>query len=200
MKLLMARHGQGEHQVQDNYAGHDPPLTPLGERQAHHLGAYLADHKSVEAIYTSDLQRARRTAEIAAGYLDLDVVLDLDLREFDEWEAGWVPKPISQWDSGPEIVEFTPGYGRFRRQIQAALRRIVTASEMHKQVLIVAHGGTIGTMWRILLGSDTPRIRCWNAALHEVAWVPSEWGNDGDAWHFHYLNRIEHLPAALRTQ
>ena len=195
MKLLMARHGQGEHQIKDG-AGNDPPLTSLGERQAHHLGAYLAEHASVEAVYASDLKRARRTAEIAAEYLDLDVILDLDLREFEDWEAGWVPGPISQWDSLPNTPELMPGYDRFRRRIKATLRRIVTDSDGRESVLIVAHGGTIGTMWRILLGSDTPRIACWNSALHEVAWVTSEWG---DAWHFRYLNRIEYLPPDLRT-
>ncbi len=174
-------------------------MTPLGERQAHHLGMYLADHASIEAIYASDLERARRTAEIAAGYLDLDVILDLDLREFDDWDAGWVPVPVSQWDSVPDRADLTPGYGRFRRRVKAALQRIVIASPAHGSVLIVAHGGTLGTMWRILLGSDTPRIRCWNAALHEVAWVTSEWGNEGDAWHFHYLNRMDYLPMDLRT-
>ena len=177
-------------------AGDDPPLTSLGKRQADRLGAYLADHESVEAIYASDLQRARDTAEIAAAHLDLDVVFDLDLREFDNWAAGWVPAPVSQWDSSPATAELTPGYRAFRRQVKSALQRIVTASTGRETVLIVAHGGTLGTIWRILLGSDTPRIECWNAALHEVTWVNSEWG---DAWHFHILNRMDYLPPELRT-
>lgn len=197
MKLLMARHGQGEHQVQGELAGEDPPLTLLGERQAHKLGAYLAENTSVAAIYASDLKRARHTAEIAASYLKMNVVFDLDLREFDDWQAGWVPGPVSKWDSTPEALDLTPGYGRFRHQVKRALQRIVTTSESHQSVLLVAHGGTIGTLWRILLGSDTPRIHCWNAALSEVSWVKSDW--DGDAWHFHYLNRMEYLPADLRT-
>jgi broad specificity phosphatase PhoE len=195
----MARHGQGEHQVQEGWIGNDPPLTSLGERQAHKLGAYLADNASVGAIYASDLERARRTAEIAASYLGMDVIFDLELREFDDWQHGWVPGPTSQWDSAPDTLELSQGYSRFRRRVKAALQRIITASEAHNTVLLVAHGGTLGTIWRILLGSDTPRIHCWNAALSEVSWVASDWGDAGNAWHFHYLNRMEYLPADLRT-
>jgi Fructose-2,6-bisphosphatase len=71
-------------------------LTALGETQAHRLGKYLAaGEESVAAIVVSPLQRARRTAEIVASYLNLPVATEPDFREFDEWAAGWAPLPVS---------------------------------------------------------------------------------------------------------
>ena len=196
MKLLMARHGQSEWQVQGDVAGRDSPLTALGERQAHSLGEYLAETESIEALYASNLVRARRTAEIVAGYLGVEVEIDDALREFEDWESGWAPLPAAKWESNPATEALMPGYAEFRRRVKGSLRRIVENSEGRESVLIVAHGGTLGTVWRILLGSDTPRIFCWNAALHAVEWIESEWG---DAWRFHYLNRVDYLPADLRS-
>ena len=74
MKLLLARHGQSEWQVRVEDVDRDPPLTALGESQAHRLGEYLATSDDpISAIVASPLQRARRTADIVASYLNVTV-------------------------------------------------------------------------------------------------------------------------------
>jgi broad specificity phosphatase PhoE len=196
MKLLLARHGQSAWQVTRAGDGYDPPLTELGEQQAHLLGAYLAHTHQIGAIHASDLQRARHTAEIVASYLDLPVSLDPDLREYDDWEAGWAPNVTSQWDARPSEADLAPAYARFCARVEQALRRIADSNGNGETTLIVAHGGTIGTVWRMLLGSHTPRLATWNTALHRVEWQHSEWGTH---WVFHYSNVMEHLPPDMRT-
>ncbi|MGC9348220.1 MAG: histidine phosphatase family protein [Anaerolineae bacterium] len=192
----MARHGQSAWQVHGERAGADAPLTALGELQAHRLGAYLAQETDVEALVSSNLQRALTTAEIVATYLDLPVKVDEDLREFDDWDAGWAPDPVSMWDASPADETLMPGYRRFTDRVTAALQRVVEDAPSRGSLLIIAHGGTIGTIWRVLLGSHTPRLWAWNAALHAAEWGRSDWGTN---WVFHYFNLMEYLPPFMRT-
>jgi broad specificity phosphatase PhoE len=196
MKLLLARHGQSEWQVKTEDSTLDPPLTPLGESQAHRLGEYLAAYDPISAIVASPLQRARRTAEIVASYLNLSVETEPDFCEFNEWSAGWAPLAVSMWNMAPATPELKPGYSRFRTRVAAALRQVVDVHSSADQLLLVTHAGTIGAQVRILLGSDTPRLWMNNTGLSLF-----EWGNPdrGGSWVVHYLNRIEHLPPQMRT-
>ena len=69
--------------------GHtDQPLNDYGRKQARALADRLAGN-DIAAIYTSDLSRARETAEILAERLALPVVADPDLRErnWGNWEG-----------------------------------------------------------------------------------------------------------------
>ena len=71
----------------DNEAGlasgwYDVDLSPTGERQARELGERRRELR-VEAVFCSDLLRARRTAEIAFGRRRVPIVVDARLRECD---------------------------------------------------------------------------------------------------------------------
>lgn len=192
----MIRHGQSEWQVHRDDTIVDAPLTALGEQQARRLGPYLAEHYAIDAIFASPLQRAHKTARLAAAYLDLPVTVDEGLREFNDWDAGWAPTPVGCWDMSPEVPELTLGYGRFRPQVLGAMQRCVEPYLGDKTVLVVAHGGTIGVMLRILLGSDTPRMWIWNTSINIVEWDRP--GREG-TWIFHLMNELAHLPAEMRT-
>ncbi len=197
MKLLLARHGQSAWQAKVMDGDPNPPLTPLGETQAQRLGEYLAAAGDpITAIIASPYQRARHTAEIVARYLNLPVAIEPDFREFDEWAAGWAPLPVSMWDMTPADPELQPGYSRFRARVFAAMQRVVAQFDDTAQLLLVSHAGTISTQVRILTGSDTPRLWIGNASLSLFEWgCPEREGS----WVIHYLNRVEHLPASLRT-
>lgn len=58
----------------------DPPLSPLGRRQAKELGERRADDEIV-AVFCSDLARAVETAQIAFGGRGLPIFHDWRLRE-----------------------------------------------------------------------------------------------------------------------
>ncbi len=198
MHLLLARHGQSQWQVAGESAGDDAPLTALGESQAERLGDYLARTYKVDAIFASPLQRARRTAEIVAGHLDIPVMVEPDLREFDDFGWGWAPPlPVSRWELTPALASLNSGYTTFRARITAILQTIVDAHLGDETVLLVAHGGTLSVTLRILLGSDTPRMNLWNASLNHI-----EWGRRsdlGESWTLHLINQMEYLPLLMRT-
>ncbi len=66
--IYIARHGQNEDNAEGILNGHrDRPLTELGIKQAHELAdGILAQGFMFDAIYTSPLVRAAKTAEIIA--------------------------------------------------------------------------------------------------------------------------------------
>lgn len=83
MKVYLARHGETEWSVTGQHTGlTDLPLTAHGERNARQLGARLKESQFA-AVFTSPLQRARRTCELA-GFGDRATV-DVDMVE---WNYG----------------------------------------------------------------------------------------------------------------
>lgn len=192
MKLLLTRHGQSRWQVEGDSAGPDSPLTNLGRLQAHRLGAYLQRHARPERLIASSLLRAQQTAAIIAEYLALPVLTDPDLREYDNWEAGYAPRPTSPWNLTP-VEEQAEVYRAFRERTVAAVQRALSTENGHPPtVLIVAHGGTLGTILRHLFGAPTLRLWTSNTGLHALEW-------NGEAWSTPYLNRQDHLPFYLRS-
>ncbi|MBK6018746.1 histidine phosphatase family protein [Streptomyces sp. MBT53] len=81
--LLLARHGQTVWHAENRYAGiSDVALTDTGVTQAEALGRWAAAHP-VDAIWTSPLSRAVRTAAPAAHALNLVPHTEPALRECD---------------------------------------------------------------------------------------------------------------------
>ncbi len=87
-RVLLVRHGQSEWNADGRWQGQaDPALTDLGRNQALHASRALG---TVDAIVSSDLQRAAETAAIISAQLGVGpVVIDLDLRErhAGEWQG-----------------------------------------------------------------------------------------------------------------
>lgn len=82
MKLILVRHGETEHNKTGTHVGQlDIPLNDRGREQARLVAERLADEQ-IDAIYTSDLQRANDTAlAITVHHPGLSVATDVLLRE-----------------------------------------------------------------------------------------------------------------------
>ena len=88
--LLLIRHGQSMANVNHVFAGHfNAPLSPLGQQQAHLTAAYIADTYHVDAVFASDLERAKFTGQAIADRVGLPLITDERLREVfaGEWEG-----------------------------------------------------------------------------------------------------------------
>jgi probable phosphoglycerate mutase len=156
-RVLLVRHGQSEWNALGRWQGQaDPPLTDLGRAQAR---AAAHSVPQVDAVYASDLQRARTTAEIIATEIGVGpVVLDPDLRERDagEW-SGLTRDEIHDRYPGylPDDRHraFAPGGGKPKRPpgwesdgslFTRALRALATIDRSGAgEVLAVTHGGLI---------------------------------------------------------
>lgn len=189
LRLLLTRHGESQWQVLGNEAGLDSPLTGLGRRQADRLGGWLAGHIAVDHIYASPLQRAHITALLIAAHLDLPVHLDHNLKEAPFFVVPELPafSTSSAVLDGREAhsTQATEAYRAFRSRVARALQAILSRHD-EGTILIVAHGGTIGTAFRLLLGSDTFTVNVGNTTLHSLTW-------GGARWHVEYVDRWEHL-------
>lgn len=102
--LVVVRHGQAEGNTSHRFIGWlDVPLDELGRRQARSVAERLAG-AGVGRVISSDILRARQTAEPLAELLGLEVELDERIREIGngEW-TGLLPTEIAaRW---PEMWE-----------------------------------------------------------------------------------------------
>lgn len=150
-RLLLVRHvtaeGNGRFQGQ-----RDVPLSKIGRQELGLLCEKCARHP-VRAVYSSDLRRARETAEAVACKLGLEVEVRPALREihFGEWEgltwnqiAERHPRLASQWMKRFPLQPIPGGepLREFKKRIAAAVSDIAAANRGHC-ALIVTHAGVI---------------------------------------------------------
>ena len=165
--ILLARHGESDWNRTNQWQGFaDRPLTDLGRQQARELAERLRETE-LEAVYSSDLQRARATAEIVAGTKGLEVVTTPDLREVDvgSWSGltrteaeGRFPEGYARWLNGGEGWDDGETYGQMSKRVLRAIHRIAKAHE-GERVLVVAHGGSIRAVHAAALGVDVHTYR-----------------------------------------
>jgi broad specificity phosphatase PhoE len=168
--LLLIRHGQSIANAEGRLQGQsDSPLTDLGREQARALARrLLREGWAVSALYASDLSRAAETAEILAASLDVPVVLDERLREYDVgvlegviWrEVEFLYPEI--WHHLHHSNEWVPipgeeGNEAFHARLAAALADIQADHGEGEVVGLVSHGGSLGMMLAHLLSMETRR-------------------------------------------
>jgi 2,3-bisphosphoglycerate-dependent phosphoglycerate mutase len=156
--LLLVRHGETDWNADGRLQGHtDRPLSDYGRRQARELGDQLKDEEradeQLEAIYSSDLARARETAEIVGARLGLPVVLDPDLREKD-WGT-WEGLTAVERDRVEFVGETTEAH---QERILRALRRIAERHPGDRRVLVVTHGGSMRRVQTAAMGMAMPVV------------------------------------------
>jgi broad specificity phosphatase PhoE len=168
--LLLVRHGETDWNADGRLQGQtDRPLSDYGRSQARQLAEELGDD-GVEAIYSSDLARARETAEIVGDRLGLPVVLDPDLREKD-W-GNWEGLTAVERDRVEFVGESTEAHAE---RTLRALRRI---AERHPagRVLVVTHGGSMRRIQTAALGMALPVVEnCgrWLCVYEDGAFRPA---------------------------
>lgn len=191
-RLWLVRHGQTDWNVEGRWQGQTPlapPLNATGIAQAHALAQSLAqqaDLVAFDALYSSDLLRARQTAEVIALYLRLPITFDARLREvhLGAWEgmlgedvALHYVAELSERKRDP--VHARPPHGETIFELAArvgpALSDIVRAHP-NGNVIVVSHGLTIATT--LCIANDVPLERVFdhlpdNATPHVIEWMAS---------------------------
>ena len=77
-KLILLRHGQSQWNLENRFTGwKNVPLTEKGEAEAKKAGELIKKHNiSIDRVFSSVLERANRTAEIAIKQAELDNLLE----------------------------------------------------------------------------------------------------------------------------
>jgi broad specificity phosphatase PhoE len=144
--ILLARHGESDWNRDRRWQGHaDRPLTDLGREQARVLAGRLATTE-LDAVYSSDLQRARETAALVAELHGLPVRELSDLREVDvgSWSGltraeaeELFPDAFRRWTEGGEGWDDGETYEQLSERVIGAVFEIA-ARHPDDRVLLVA--------------------------------------------------------------
>jgi len=183
LRLYLIRHGEVEGAASGKLLGRtDTPLSDQGLEQARQLAEVLSTAQ-LSAIYCSDLQRARTTAEIIAKRSNLNVQESSAWREIDmgEWEGDTLaalhdeaPELIAQLFSDPASFEYPDGesFTGFTTRVQRALDQLLITHRTG-EVALVAHGGVCRTIIGNVLGMPTHnwlRLAQVYACMNVIEW------------------------------
>ncbi len=168
-EILFIRHGETAWNQIKRIQGHiDIALADSGVAQARQLAARLArevrDGQRIDAIYSSDLQRAQQTAQPIADALGLPLHLRDGLREraygvFQGHDSAQIevrfPDAYAHWQT--RDPGFAPEGGESQRafyhRVLHALEPIV-AAHPGGRIACVAHGGVLDCVYRYATGLE----------------------------------------------
>jgi probable phosphoglycerate mutase len=154
--LLCVRHGESTWNADKRWQGWaDAPLSDLGERQAREAARRLTGI-AFDAVFASDLQRARRTAELLAPQRDIVVEPLVRERDVGDWsglttpeiESRW-PGQIDAWRTGR--IPSPPGgedNSEFTARVVRGIEHIAVQVGGDGVALVVVHGGVVRALER----------------------------------------------------
>lgn len=165
--ILLARHGQSDWNHERRWQGHaDRPLTDQGKEQARALADRLQEIQ-LDAVYSSDLERARTTAAAVAKPRGLEVQERADLREVDvgSWSGltreeakEQYPEDYGRWLNGGAGWRDGETYEEMSERVLRAIAEIVR-EHPDGRILLVSHGGPIRAVHAAALGMDVHEYR-----------------------------------------
>lgn len=198
MRLVIIRHGESVGNREGIWQGQlDYPLTDKGIEQASLLAEWLADEQ-IDVLYSSDLVRAKHTAEIIASYHGLQLQTTPLLREINlgrfqgltrqEVEEKYPELANIDWyQSGLEDVEQID-------QLFSRARLFITqlwSVCQDKRVVAVSHGGFINGLLMALLNIKWKGKKVFtlkNTSITTLDFI------DSDQVLIHGVNETPHLP------
>ncbi len=200
--MVAVRHGETAWNVALRIQGHlDAPLNERGLWQARQVALALRG-EGLAHVYSSDLQRARVTAEAVARVAGVaQVHADAALREraFGRFEGLTYPEVEERWPDDARRwrqreAGFAPGGGETlevfnQRCVPAAAA--IAARHPGQAIAIVAHGGVLDCLYRAATGVGLQAARSWhlgNASVNRLLWhgegfVLVGWNDDAHLHH-----------------
>lgn len=187
-ELLLIRHGETDHNRQGRFQGQvDVPLNATGLAQAERLAQRLR-HEPVDVLVSSDLSRARGTAEPllalrgglhlstdaawreqAFGVLEGLVVAEARLSHPEAFAAWWAHTPEGAPPGGESPRAF---HARVLAALQALARAHAGA-----RVAVFTHGGVLDMVWRSVhaLPLSGPRACVIpNTGINRLRWTDGQ--------------------------
>ncbi len=162
--VYLMRHGEVANDGQKRYNGHiDVDITAAGVEQMHRLAGLLAE-KPIVAVYSSDLIRSVKGADIIAARLN---ILPTPLRQLRERSVGvWegltaeeirvrFPEEFRLWRA--DLLNYRPSGGEcltdVRDRIIPEYDRLV-AAHRGREIAMLLHGGVNRVILAHVLGLD----------------------------------------------
>jgi broad specificity phosphatase PhoE len=207
-RIVFLRHGETDWNVKRVIQGwKGTGLNALGKRQAELAARRVkAMGLGISAVLSSDLKRARQTAQALGRALGLKVQARADLRErgFGDWEGQSVDAVLARFKLGPRtrkdpFLAFDPKGGEsmavFARRMQGFLDAVLKA-HAGRTVAAVSHGGPVRIAACLATGVP-PKVyyrlgRPGNVSISVLA-------HQGGVWWMELYNDMGHLEARSRA-
>lgn len=191
-RLCVVRHGETAWNAARRIQGQqDVPLSATGRAQARAVGRALAHGRSAfAALYSSDLSRARQTAELAAvplGRLPITLAAGLRERHYGVFQSLTYAEmqrdhPEAYARHAAREETFAPANGgesllHFAERIDNSAQAIAR-SHPGQQILMVTHGGALDILHRLATGRALSAPRNFdipNAALNWLEFSAGKW-------------------------
>ena len=195
-------------------------LSDSGKEQANLLGRWLQKNYKIDTLYSSKLRRAKETSKIVNEFLNLPIIFRDELREatfyLPDYLSGWsspiqfgkdlkkknfdmrtkIDTTLKEREIKIESLKVkkainTQKYENFRKKIEKIIKEIIS-NNWEKTVLIITHGGAIGTIIRNIIGRHDMTIRMDFTGLSKFSWI-----KEYNRWQIDFINKTDHLSAPL---
>lgn len=204
-RLILLRHGETEYNATARMQGQlDTVLSDRGVAQAHAAAKELRG-LGISKIVSSDLMRAKHTADVVGADLGLPVGVDTRLREthLGDWQGKTHSEVDNEHDGARAVwrtdASWAPPRGESRLEVAARAREVVDElMRDYRQwddsaVLLVAHGGTIAALTASLLGfvvAQYPALKgLGNANTARLVAMPRLDDSSAMRWYLEAWNR-----------
>ncbi len=179
MRVILVRHGQTEWNSKGIFRGViDVELNDNGERQARLTGEKLG-RLCIDAVYSSPLLRAYKTARIIASFHDqkVKIIERLTDMNFGVWQGltreqvkECYPEVFQTWENRPHrvVIPEAETLSGVRKRISLGLKNILN-DHGGSTVVIVSHGLIIKVLLCVVLGMDNShfwKLRQDNSAVN----------------------------------
>jgi probable phosphoglycerate mutase len=220
VKIILVRHGETEYNLIHRLQGHlDTKLTDTGHQQAQRVAKRLGIKEQPTSIYSSDLSRAKHTAEYIAKEMKIDQPITTDIR-LREMNLGIFQNHTSTearqkfpdiWKQYQKNDEFIIPQGESLIQFYSRCNEaFIDIAEKHFNMLledndnkemticIVTHGGVIdaiGKSWSNNKDDDDTNIKithCDNTGVCEMVF-------NGQSFNITSWNDTSHLTELSST-
>lgn len=199
-RICLVRHGETAWNADKRIQGQiDVGLNAAGLAQAEAAASWLSG-QAVAALYSSNLLRARQTAECIAASLHLIPTFRSEFRErryglfesltYDESRARYPAEYRLFETRDPDFV--IPYGGESLRQlherVSTGLLR-VAADHWGQIIVVVTHGGVLDIVNRLVRGNSLSRPRDFLIPNAGINWISVA----GDHWNLEAWGDTEHL-------
>lgn len=169
-KFIIVRHGQSKSNEGGYLAGvTDVPLSSLGEKQANAVCQYILNKYKIDAIYSSPLERACNTVKGVADALNLPIIKDERLIEFDFGDLEGLTldeiksnydNAYGKWAKDPGV--YVPQGGESMTHLQSRVvesLKEIAKKEDGKTVLIGSHSSVIRALQCYVQGLPLTKMK-----------------------------------------
>jgi len=161
-RILLVRHGESEWNAARRLQGQaDIGLSPRGEEQARAMRDIIASLRP-DHVITSDLTRARRTAELL-GYPDAQPIPAMREVHVGDWTGEAIADLVAAgaddyrgWRAGTFTPPGGEGWSAFCDRVAAGVEEAL--AETRERLLVVCHGAVVRALLDRLVGLPPSRI------------------------------------------